>query len=199
MSHRRAAAVCWSLAAASSFFAPFAHSLSAQQSRPATLQLGTLVRVTTPEGSQIEGRVVRFDSDVVGLARGDGSQSTVARVDVRSLEMARSRTGRYAKRGALVGAIGGGGAGGVFLDEFCSGSTTCRPATYIYVVGLGVVAGAVAGTVIGALVGSTGRDWVEVRPGIWEAAGRRLDPLWVGALDRSLPALHVSLRVPLPD
>lgn len=62
-----------------------------------------------------------------------------------------------------------------------------------------MVAGALAGTLIGALVGSTGRDWVEVAPGGWETSGPRLDLALARSHAGSIPALHVSLRMPLPN
>ncbi len=113
-----------------------------------------------------------------------------------SVEGRQSRVGTYAKRGAIVGAIGGGVMGVMFLDGFCSGSTTCTTGTDVYIVGGGVVAGALAGSLIGALTGWAVGDRVRV-----EAATRDASPVpfrsGAVARDRTPPSLTISLRVPL--
>lgn len=200
MPHRRSGFVSRALAVTSFFFsAALTPSLLAQQSRVEALERGALLRVATVDGRVIEGRMVGLEAGGVRLTRPDGSQTTVARGDVASLEIARSRTGPYAKRGAVVGAIGGGLAGGLFLDALCSGSSTCGVTTDVYVLGGGLLAGALAGSLIGSLVGWAASGWIAVSPAILDVSPPRPGPTPSVVVGRRSPAFHLSLRVPFPD
>lgn len=135
---------------------PTARRAAAQSPAPP----GARVRITTGDATRaVAGLLRRAGADSLAVHDGSGrALATVARADVRRLEVSQGRESRGAafRRGAVRGALIGTGAGalaGAFGD-------TCRdrdgnPRTCETQVSRGgqIAGGAAAGGVIGALIG----------------------------------------------
>ncbi len=148
--------------------APVSAGLTAQE-RP-QVGPGTRVRITPTddEAPRRIGTLARVTRDTLWLAPRAGADPVIApRSGVRRLEVSLGRRSHVA-RGALIGAIVGGAATGLFLAAFCSDPDTRCGADEVAKVGLLLGLPPVAlGTAIG-LIASHER-WAPVP---WPASAR---------------------------
>jgi len=131
---------------------------------------GARVRITRTDDQapRLVGTLARVTGDTLWLASRAGADPAIAlRVGVRRLEVSLGRRSHVA-RGAIIGAIVGGAATGLFLAAFCSDPDTLCEADEFAKVGLIIGLPPVAlGTAIG-LIASHER-WVPVP---WPASAR---------------------------
>ena len=127
------------------------------------LQVDDRVRVES-SGATVTGTVVRLTPDLVVLDA-DSVRHSFGPEEVGRVEVGRSRTSRYARRGAVIVGLGVGATTAVLASELCSGSTDCGGELYAKVAVITLL-GAGVGGVIGAAIGSSAVAW---EPASWGA------------------------------
>ena len=141
------------------------HVQLAAQATPA-VDVGARIRVSTTEVRELTGRVEALTSDTLVL-RPDGQAAAVTipvatfiRIDISRGILSRKKSAwRFAKWGALIGAVPGVISLGLQHEQVGGGSSVAKAAA------LGAWSGGLFGGLIGAVVGAMhqGENWERVR------------------------------------
>ena len=174
-------------------------SRAAHASSTPALAPGDWVRVTTKDGTDFHGRLIRADEESLTVADTGEGERVVGRDEIDEIRIRESKVASFAKGGALIGGLGMGLTSAYVINGICDGSTDCSGDAGLAVV-LGAALGVAAGSIVGALVGAAASDWRTVAP---DASGSapspvRLDVGLAQALAGGEPSVGLSVAIPLP-
>lgn len=136
---------------------------------PATLGLGSKVRVKVHKEPAAEGLVVATDPETLTLSLPSGARREIAWSKVQKLQVSRGKrsTGKGFLRGAGIG-LAGGALAGVVTGVMAGDDAPCRDCWFRFSAGEKATMGAVllggAGTVVGGIFGlaAPGEKWERV-------------------------------------